>query len=68
MPAGYLCFQMVSDADLTHKEFWKAHDNMLDCMGLRNPGQCVSKGTEICCTLERDFEGCAEEPEPSVTA
>lgn len=44
-----LCFQKFSDTDLTPKEFWKGHYNILSYMGLiEKSWASASKDTEIC--------------------
>ena len=64
-----LCFQMVSDMDLTLTEFWKEHYSILSCVGLIEKSwanvslrtlRSAWKKVWPKIIKERDFEGIVE--------
>ena len=65
-----LCFQMVSDMDLTLTEFWKEHYSILSCVGLIEKSwawtlRSAWKKVWPKIIKERDCEGIVGEPEPA---
>ena len=69
------CFQVTSDTDLTLREFWKDHFNILHCINLVDKAwnevshrtlRSAWKKLWPSCVAERDFEGFGEAPAETV--